>query len=135
MPINIEDSLPAKKILEKENIFVMSNKRAISQDIRPVKIIILNLMPIKTETETQLLRLLSNTPLQVDIELLQIASHKAKHTTSEYLKKFYKTFDKVKNHKFDGMIITGAPVELLNFEKVDYWDELCRIMEWSKHNV
>lgn len=135
MPINIEDSLPAKKILEKENIFVMSNKRAISQDIRPVKIIILNLMPIKTETETQLLRLLSNTPLQVDIELLQIASHKSKHTTSEYLKKFYKTFDKVKNHKFDGMIITGAPVELLNFEKVDYWDELCKIMEWSKHNV
>lgn len=135
MPINIEDSLPAKKILEKENIFVMSNKRAISQDIRPVKIIILNLMPIKTETETQLLRLLSNTPLQIDIELLQIASHKSKHTTSEYLKKFYKTFDKVKNHKFDGMIITGAPVELLNFEKVDYWDELCKIMEWSKHNV
>lgn len=133
MPINIEDSLPAKKILEKENIFVMSNKRAISQDIRPVKIIILNLMPIKTET--QLLRLLSNTPLQVDIKLLQIASHKSKHTTSEYLKKFYKTFDKVKNHKFDGMIITGAPVELLNFEKVDYWDELCEIMEWSKHNV
>lgn len=135
MPINIEDSLPAKKILEKENIFVMSNKRAISQDIRPVKIIILNSMPIKTETETQLLRLLSNTPLQVDIELLQIASHKSKHTTSEYLKKFYKTFDKVKNHKFDGMIITGAPVELLHFEKVDYWDELCKIMEWSKHNV
>lgn len=135
MPIRIEDSLPAKYILEKENIFVMTKKRANSQDIRPIKIIILNLMPVKSETETQLLRLLSNTPLQVDIELLQTITHKSKNTSSEYLKKFYKTFDNVKSQKFDGMIITGAPVEKIDFEKIDYWDELCKIMEWSKSNV
>lgn len=135
MPIKIDDSLPAKKILENENVFVMTNKQAVAQDIRPVKIIILNLMPIKSETETHLLRLLSNTPLQVDIELLQMASHKSKNTSSEYLNKFYKTFDDIKYCKYDGMIVTGAPVEKLDFEQVDYWIELCSIMEWSKYNV
>lgn len=135
MPIKIDDRLPAKEKLEQENIFVMTETRANSQDIRPLKIIILNLMPTKIATETQLLRLLSNSPLQVDIELLQTATHKAKHVDEEHMLTFYKTFDEIRNNKYDGMIITGAPVELLDFEEVDYWDELCEIMEWSKTNV
>lgn len=135
MPIKIPDTLPAKRILEKENIFVMSENKAVKQDIRPIKILILNLMPTKTETETQLLRLLSNTPLQVDIELMQMATHTSKNTSKEYLLKYYCTFDEIKNKKFDGMIITGAPVEQLEFEEVDYYKELCEILEWSKTNV
>lgn len=135
MPIKIDDALPSKKILESENIFVITNKFAARQEIRPIKIIILNLMPIKSETETHLLRLLSNSPIQVDIELLQMVSHKSINTSSEYLNKFYKTFNNIKALKYDGMIITGAPVETLDFEQVDYWKELCNVMEWSKHNV
>lgn len=135
MPIKVQPNLPAIKVLESENIFVMPNDVALRQDIRPLKILILNLMPTKIETETQLLRLLGNSPLQVDIELLQMASHTSKNTSPHHLTTFYKTFDEVKSQTFDGMIITGAPVELLSFEEVDYWDELCEIMEWSKHNV
>lgn len=135
MPIRIDNELPAKQNLEIENIFVMSNMRADTQDVRPLKIIILNLMPTKEETETQFLRLLSNTPLQIDVEFLQVATHKAKNVSKSHLDKFYYTFDEVKNNKYDGMIITGAPVEHLEFEQVDYWDELCEIMEWSKKNV
>ena len=135
MPIKIDDRLPAKESLEKENIFVMTQSRAQGQDIRPLKILILNLMPTKVETETQLLRLLGNTPLQVDIELLQTATHKAKHTDEDHMLMFYKTFEEVKDKKYDGMIVTGAPVELLEFEEVDYWLELCEIFEWSKTNV
>ncbi len=135
MPIKVKSNLPAIKILESENIFVMPNEVALKQDIRPLKIIILNLMPTKIETETQLLRLLGNSPLQVDIELLQMASHTSKNTSPHHLTAFYKTFTQVKNESFDGMIITGAPVEQLDFEDVDYWDELCEIMEWSKRNV
>ena len=135
MPIKIDDQLPAHHSLELENIFVMTEGRASKQDIRPLKILLVNLMPKKIETETQLLRLLSNTPLQVDIELLQMATHKSKNTSSQHMLNFYKTFDEVKDNKYDGMIITGAPVELLKFEEVDYWDELCKIFEWSKTNV
>ena len=135
MPIKIQDALPAQRVLESENIFVMTNKRAISQDIRPIKIVILNLMPTKIETETQFLRLLGNTPLQVDVELLQTATYVAKNISKEHLTTFYKTFDQIQNQKYDGMIITGAPVELMKFEAIDYWDELCRIMEWSRHHV
>lgn len=135
MPINIPEDLPAAKVLEGENVFVMTNTRAMTQDIRPLNIIILNLMPTKIVTETQLLRLLSNSPLQVKIELLQMASHVSKNTPQDHLSTFYKVFDDVKNNFYDGMIITGAPVELLDFSEVDYWDELCTIMEWSKHNV
>lgn len=135
MPIRIDDELPAKQNLEIENIFVMSKSRANMQDIRPLKIIILNLMPTKLETETQLLRLLSNSPLQLDIDFLQVKSHKAKNVSRIHMAKFYNTFDDIKNNKYDGMIITGAPVEHLEFEQVDYWDELCMIMEWSKKNV
>ena len=135
MPIKIDDRLPAKESLENENIFVMTETRAQCQDIRPLKILILNLMPTKIETETQLLRLLGNTPLQVDIELLQTATHKSKHTDEDHMLMFYKTFDEIKNKKYDGMIVTGAPVELLEFEEVDYWPELCEIFEWSKTNV
>lgn len=135
MPIKIDDRLPAKESLEKENIFVMTESRAQTQDIRPLKIIILNLMPTKIETETQLLRLLGNSPLQVDIELLQTATHKSKHTAEKHMLTFYKTFDEIKSNKYDGMIVTGAPVELMDFEEVDYWDELCEIFEWSKKNV
>lgn len=135
MPIRIQENLPAIEVLESENIFVMTHQRAITQDIRPLKIIILNLMPTKIETETQLLRLLSNTPLQVDVELMQMASHTSKHTAASHLNTFYKTFDEVRDEKFDGMIITGAPVEKLAFEEVDYWDELCEIMAWSRKNV
>ena len=135
MPIRIDNELPAKQKLEIENIFVMSNLRADTQDIRPLKIIILNLMPTKLETETQLLRLLSNSPLQLDIEFLQVATHKAKNVSKSHMDKFYKTFDEVNESKYDGMIITGAPVEQMEFEEVDYWDELCKIMDWSKTNV
>ena len=135
MPIRIDDELPAKQNLEIENIFVMSKSRANMQDIRPLKIIILNLMPTKLETETQLLRLLSNSPLQLDIDFLQVKSHKAKNVSRIHMAKFYNTFDDIKDNKYDGMIITGAPVEHLEFEEVDYWDELCMIMEWSKKNV
>jgi len=135
MPITVQEGLPAIEILEKENIFVMEQSRAIHQDIRPLKILILNLMPTKTDTETQLLRLLSNSPLQLEVELLRMESHVTKHTTSEYMLKFYRSFSEVKNNRYDGLIITGAPVEQLKFEQVDYWQELCRIMDWSKHNV
>ena len=135
MPIRIHHELPAYKSLQNENIFVMSKERAEHQDIRPLKIIILNIMPKKIETETQLMRLLSNTPLQVDIELLNLASHISKNTPENHLSNFYTTFENVKNNKYDGMIITGAPVEQLEFEEVDYWEEICSIMEWSKFNV
>lgn len=135
MPIKVQSNLPAIKVLESENIFVMPNEVALRQDIRPLKILILNLMPTKIATETQLLRLLGNSPLQVDIELLQMASHTSKNTSPQHLTTFYKTFDQVKDDTFDGLIITGAPVEQLEFEEVDYWEELCEIMEWSKHNV
>lgn len=135
MPIKIPNKLPAHKILESENVFVMTEDRANIQDIRPLRIIILNLMPTKIETETQLLRLLGNSPLQVEIELLQTATHSSKNTPSSHLLDFYRTFDEIKQNRYDGMIITGAPVETLEFEEVDYWQELCGIMEWSKKNV
>ena len=135
MPIKIPDSLPATAVLESENIFVMTHERANLQDIRPLKIAILNLMPTKIETETQLLRLLGNTPLQVDVELLHPATHVSKNTSSYHLNTFYKTFADAKDQKFDGLLITGAPVEHLPFEEVDYWPELCEIMEWSKTHV
>ncbi|MBZ4646375.1 MAG: homoserine O-succinyltransferase/O-acetyltransferase [Petroclostridium sp.] len=135
MPIKIPDSLPAVETLNNENIFVMTEKRAVHQDIRPLRIVILNLMPTKIATETQLLRLLGNSPLQVEIELLHTKTYKAKNTSEEHLITFYKTFEDIKNQKFDGMVITGAPVEHLEFEEVDYWEELKQIMEWSVHNV
>lgn len=135
MPIKIQATLPSAQVLESENIFVMTHERAMSQDIRPLKIVILNLMPTKVETETQLLRVLSNTPLQVDVVLLQMATHKSKNTPTSYMNTFYKKFSEIKSEKFDGMIITGAPVEKLDFEKVDYWAELCEIMAWSRSNV
>ena len=135
MPINIPNNLPAYAVLNNENIFVMTDTAASHQDIRPLRIAIVNLMPKKIETETQILRLLSNTPLQVDIELIQMASHVTKNTPIEHLTKFYKTFDDVKDLRFDGLIITGAPVEQIPFEDVDYWKELCEIMEWSKTNA
>lgn len=135
MPIKIPDTLPALKVLENENIFVMTEQRAMQQDIRPLRIVILNLMPKKIETETQLLRLLGNSPIQVDIELLQTNSYTSKNTPQSHLLKFYKTFDDIRGELFDGMIITGAPVEQMDFEQVDYWDELCAIMEWSKTHV
>ncbi len=135
MPIKIDNQLPAKRSLEMENIFVMTESRALRQDIRPLRILILNLMPTKIETETQLLRLLSNSPIQVEVELLQTATHSAKNTSKEHMLKFYKVFDDVKNEKFDGMVITGAPVEQMPFEQVDYWDELCSIFKWTKTNV
>lgn len=135
MPIRIDNELPAKQSLEIENIFVMGNTRADNQDIRPLKIIILNLMPTKLETETQLLRLLSNSPLQIDIDFLQVATHEAKNVSKSHMDKFYNVFEDIKDNKYDGMIITGAPVEQMPFEEVDYWDELCTIMEWSKKNV
>lgn len=135
MPINIPNNLPAYAVLNNENIFVMTDTAASHQDIRPLRIAIVNLMPKKIETETQILRLLSNTPLQVDIELIQMASHITKNTPIEHLTKFYKTFDDVRDQRFDGLIITGAPVEQIPFEDVDYWKELCGIMEWSKKNV
>ena len=135
MPINIPNSLPANSQLRRENIFVMNEERASHQDIRPLKIAILNLMPKKIETETQLLRVLSNSPLQVDIELLQTETHVSRNTSEEHLLKFYKTIGEVENDYFDGMIITGAPVEQMPFEEVDYWPELCYIFEWSKSHV
>lgn len=135
MPIKIDSNLPARKLLENENVFVMTEERAVSQDIRPLKILILNLMPTKIETETQLLRLLSNSPIQIEAELLQTATHEVKNVSKEHMFKFYKTFDEIKDERFDGMVVTGAPVENMEFEQVDYWDELCRIFEWSKTNV
>ncbi len=135
MPIRISSELPAFKTLGEENIFVMSKERAEHQDIRPLKVIILNIMPKKIETESQLMRLLSNTPLQVDVELLQMASHVSRNTSSHHLDAFYKTFDEISDNRYDGMIITGAPVELLDFEQVDYWKEITSIMEWSKTHV
>ena len=135
MPIKIPNDLPAVKILNDENIFVMTEKRAITQDIRPLQILLLNLMPKKIETETQLVRLLGNTPLQIELELIRVSTHDSKNTSPEHLISFYKTFDAVKNRNFDGLIITGAPVEHLEFEEVDYWNELCEIMEWSKTHV
>ena len=135
MPIKVPNALPAKEILEKEDIFVIDETRAISQDIRELRIAILNLMPTKQETEVQLLRLLSNSPLQIDITLVRPISHESKNTSTEYLETFYKTFEEIKHINFDGMIITGAPVEQMAFEEVNYWDEIMAIMEWSKKHV
>ena len=135
MPIKIPNRLPATATLTKENIFVMTETRAISQDIRPLHILLLNLMPAKIETETQLARVLGNTPLQIELELIAPSDHVSKNTSQEHILAFYKTFDEVKDRNFDGLIITGAPVELLPFEEVDYWPELCRVMEWSKTHV
>ena len=135
MPIQIPNDLPAAETLKKENIFVMTQTRAETQHIRPLEIVLLNLMPTKIVTETQLSRLLGNTPLQVHLELMKMSTHKSKTVSQEHLLTFYKTFDELKDRKFDGMIITGAPVELMEFEDVDYWPELCKIMEWSKTNV
>ena len=135
MPIKIPNQLPATPILESENIFVMTETRALRQDIRPLRLLILNLMPTKIVTETQLLRKLSNSPLQVEVEFLQTISYVSKNVDPKHLVSFYTSFDKVKNSYYDGMIITGAPVENLEFENVEYWDELCRIMEWTKNNV
>jgi homoserine O-succinyltransferase len=135
VPIKIPNELPAVRTLENENIFVMTETRAITQDIRPLKILILNLMPTKVDTETQLSRLLGNSPLQVEIELIHTESHKSKNISEEHLLAFYKQFSEVRDRYFDGMIITGAPVEKMEFEEVDYWDELCEIMEWSKTHV
>lgn len=135
MPIQIPNDLPATEILQQENIFVMSENRAISQDIRPLEIVLLNLMPTKIATETQLSRVLGNTPLQVRLELMHTRSHVSKNTPQDHLLNFYKSFDDLKHRKFDGMVITGAPVEHMDFEQVDYWPELCEIMEWSKTNV
>ena len=135
MPIKIPNELPAVRTLASEKIFVMTEKRAMTQDIRPLRIVLLNLMPTKIVTETQFSRLLGNSPLQVELTLLQTATHKSKNTSAEHLLMFYKTFDEIRHEKFDGMIITGAPVEQMPFEAVEYWDELCAIMEWSKKNV
>ncbi|MBE5945943.1 MAG: homoserine O-succinyltransferase [Lachnospiraceae bacterium] len=135
MPIKIDNDLPVKKILEEENIFVMDENRALSQDIRPLDILILNLMPLKEDTELQLLRSLSNTPLQVNISFIRTVSYESKNTDKEHLSRFYTTFDKVKRRKWDGLIITGAPVETMEFEDVEYWKELTDIMDWSEKNV
>ena len=135
MPIRIPNNLPATGVLQQENIFVMTETRAVTQDIRPLEIVLLNLMPTKIVTETQLTRLLGNTPLQVHLELMHTSSHKSKNVSEEHLLSFYKTFDELKDRKFDGMVITGAPVEQMEFEDVDYWQELCEIMEWSKTHV
>ena len=135
MPIKIPNLLPATQTLYEENIFVITENRAITQDIRPLRIVMLNLMPQKIVTETQIARLIGNTPLQVELELLQTATHKSKHTSAEHMLAFYKVFDDIKDQNFDGMIITGAPVEQMPFEEVEYWDELCEIMEWSKTHV
>lgn len=135
MPIQIPNDLPAANTLLQENIFVMTQQRAESQQIRPLEIVLLNLMPTKIATETQLSRLLGNTPLQVNLELMHMSSHKSKNVSQEHLLNFYKSFDELKHRKFDGMVITGAPVEQMDFEDVDYWQELCEIMEWSKTNV
>lgn len=135
MPVKIQSDLPAKHILENENIFVMDEYRAVHQDVRSLQIVILNLMPVKEETELQLLRAMSNTPLQLDITFMKMNSHVSLNTSSTHLNKFYNTFDELKEKKWDGMIITGAPVEQIPFEEVDYWQELCTIMDWSKTNV
>lgn len=135
MPIKIPNLLPATQTLHEENIFVITETRAITQDIRPLRIVMLNLMPQKIATETQIARLIGNTPLQVELELLQTATHRSKHTAPEHMLSFYKVFDDIKDQNFDGMIITGAPVEQLPFEEVEYWEELCAIMEWSKTHV
>ena len=135
MPIKIQRDLPAKAILESENIFVMDEDRARTQDIRPLEILILNLMPIKEETETQLLRALSNTPLQIDCTFLMLCTHVSKNTSASHINKFYVTFEEICRKKYDGMIITGAPVEMLDYEEVTYWDELSKIMEWTKEHV
>ena len=135
MPIKIPDGLPAARTLASENIFVMGETRAVTQDIRPLHILVLNLMPTKIETETQLSRLLGNTPLQVELEFIHTSSHESKNISREHLFQFYKVFDEVKDRKFDGMVITGAPVETMPFEEVEYWPEICRIMEWSKTHV
>lgn len=135
MPIKTQNSLPAKGILENENIFVVDENRALHQDIRPLQICILNLMPVKQDTELQLLRALSNTPLQVDVSFMKMNSHRSLNTSLNHLNKFYNTFDELKENKYDGLIITGAPVEQISFDEVDYWEELCEIMQWSKRNV
>lgn len=135
MPIKVQSDLPAKAVIESENIFIMDETRAINQDIRPLKIAILNLMPLKHETEIQLLRLLSNTPLQVDVTFVFVENHVSKNTPASHLNKFYTTFNEIKDKKFDGFIITGAPIELMEYEEVGYWEELKRIMEWTKTNV
>ena len=135
MPIKIPNQLPATQTLLNEDIFVMTETRAITQDIRPLHVLILNLMPTKIVTETQIARVIGNTPLQVELELMYTKSYDSKNTSKEHLISFYKTFDEVKDKKYDGLIITGAPVEHLEFEQVEYWDELCEIMEWSKTNV
>lgn len=135
MPIKIQKDLPVKEILEKENIFVMDENRAVHQDIRPIQILILNLMPLKEETELQLLRSLSNTPLQVDVTFMTVESHQSKNTSMSHLNKFYQIFPEVREKRFDGMIITGAPVEQMEFEEVDYWRELTEIMDWAETHV
>ena len=135
MPIRVQNDLPAKEILEQENIFVMDDHRATHQDIRPIRIGLLNLMPLKEDTELQILRSLSNTPLQIDVVFINVSSHESKNTSTSHLNKFYLPFNEVKDQKFDGFIITGAPVEQMPFEEVDYWEELTQIMEWTKTNV
>lgn len=135
MPVKVQNGLPARAVLEKENIFLMDESRAVAQDIRPLRIVILNLMPLKEETETQLLRALSNTPLQLELTLMRISSHRSTHTSSSHLNTFYTTLSQVALQYFDGMILTGAPVEKMAFEEVDYWDELCSIMDWSATHV
>lgn len=135
MPLNLPDKLPAIELLKNENIFVMDNTRASGQDIRPLKIVILNLMPIKITTETDLIRILSNTPLQVEITFMKLKSHTPKNTPVEHMMAFYEDFEKLRKHHFDGMIITGAPVEQFNFEDVSYWPEMTEIMEWAKTHV
>lgn len=135
MPIKVSESLPAVEILSKENIFVMTDKRALTQDIRPLEILILNIMPTKIDTETQLLRVLGNTPLQINVHFLRTQTHISKNTPKTHLEAFYNTFEDIKSSKFDGMIITGAPVETLDFAEVDYWDEICEILDWATENV
>lgn len=135
MPVNVPDKLPAIKILEEENIFVMDETRALKQDIRPLKIAILNLMPLKIRTETDLLRLLSNSPLQIEIDFMKITGHTSKNTPLEHMETFYHNFDELKNKKYDGLIVTGAPVEMLPFEEVTYWEEMKEILDWAEHHV
>lgn len=135
MPVNVPDKLPAIKILEEENIFVMDESRALHQDIRPLKIIILNLMPLKVTAETDLLRLLSNSPLQIEIDFMKMKGHKPKNTPAEHMKEFYRNFDDLNDKKYDGLIITGAPVELLSYEEVTYWNEMKEILDWAEHHV
>jgi homoserine O-succinyltransferase len=135
MPIKIQNDLPAREILEQENIFAVDENRALHQDIRSLQICILNLMPLKEDTELQLLRSMSNTPLQIDVSFMQMSSHHSSNTSPNHLNRFYNTFDELKDNTYDGLIITGAPVEQMDFEQVDYWDELCKVFEWSKTNV